>query len=80
MLKIGKKLTAAGATEGGAKSQLGAWESHFADCMPSNERVAQLMELEGVPSLGEFVAVYEAPVDIEMEADSIWPPERAVLY
>ena len=79
MLKIGKKFTADATTEGSAAAMLDAWDGHFPD-MPSNERIGQLLDLEGVPSLGDFLKIYEQPVDIKMEGESIWPPERAVVY
>jgi hypothetical protein len=48
--------------------------------MPSNERLAQLHELEGLPSLAEFLDIFESPVDVVVQSEDIWPPERPVVY
>jgi hypothetical protein len=48
MLKIGKKVTASGIPSDGTGALIDGWESNFADSMPSNERVAQLLDLDGV--------------------------------
>lgn len=74
MLKIGKKLSA-----GLPDSVIDNWESNFPD-MPSNERVDQLLSMEELPPLDEFMEVFEAPVDILMEGERVWPPERAQPY
>ena len=79
-LKMGKKFTESGATEASAGAMIDSWEANFSEFMPSNERVAQVMDLEGVPTLDDFLRIYESPVEIEMESDFIWPPERAAVY
>jgi len=75
MLKIGKKLK-----EGKDVSILDSWESHFSDSMPSNERVDQLLDLSELPQLDGFLELYEIPVDMTMESDRVWPPERPQPY
>ena len=40
----------------------------------------QVLELEEIPTLADFMAIFDAPVDIVMEADRVWPPERAMVY
>ena len=80
MLKIGKKFSAHSATETSAAAMIDAWEANFSEYMPSNERVAQVLDLEGVPTLDDFLRIYETPVEIHMASDSIWPPERAAVY
>ena len=80
MLKIGKKLTADRTSPASAAKLVASWEKHFADFMPSNERLAQLHELEGLPSLAEFLDIFESPVDVVVQSEEIWPPERPVVY
>ncbi len=80
MLKIGKKFTADSASPAAAASLVASWDAHFADFMPSNERLAQLHELEGLPSLNDFLDIFEAPVDVAVQGDEIWPPERQQVY
>ena len=48
--------------------------------MPSNERLAQLFELEGLPTLADFLDIFESPVEVIMELDTTWPPERPQVY
>jgi hypothetical protein len=74
MLKIGKKLTADRTSPASAAKLVASWEKHFADFMPSNERLAQLHELEGLPSLAEFLDIFESPVDVVVQSEEIWPP------
>ena len=75
MLKIGKALKA-----GKDVSILDKWDTHFSDSMPSNERVDQLLDLSELPALDAFLQIYEAPVDMTMESDRVWPPERPQPY
>ena len=75
MLKIGRKLR-----EGAADTVIDQWESNFAGTMPSNERAEQLLELGELPGLADFLANFESSVDIVMEGDRVWPPERAQPY
>jgi len=80
MLKIGKKITSDGASPKAAKDLVSRWESNFTDCMPSNERLAQLFELEGLPTLIDFLDIFDSHVDVVMEGETIWPPERPQVY
>ena len=81
MLKMGKKFKEGNKTPAGAADLIQGWETHFADCMPSNERIAQLLEPEhGLPTISDFLSIFESPVDVRMESESIWPPERAIVY
>ena len=68
MLKIGKKLK-----DGTPPSALDSWEGHFADCMPSNERVTQVLDLHEVPTLADFLAIYDTPVNVVLQ---VRPPNR----
>ena len=61
-------------------AKLDSWAGEFADCMPSNERVQQLIFEEKVLDLADFMAVYEAPVDTQMKSATVWPPDRHLLY
>lgn len=80
MMKIGKKFTADRSSPQAAASLVAHWDQHFAEFMPSNERLGQLFELEGLPTLGDFLDIYETPVDVAMEGDQIWPPEHPQVY
>lgn len=77
-LELGKRLGALGRAELG--KALDDWSSAFGDSMPSNERVSQLIFEERVMDLAEFMAVYEAPVDTQMQSQLIWPMDRPLLY
>jgi len=76
MLKIGGGVGEMSAPE---LQKIDSWESNFPD-IPSNERVGQYLELEEVPTLSDFMSIFEAPVDIDMQADRVWPPERPMVY
>ena len=54
--------------------------SNFADSMPSNERVDQLLDIPELPSLDAFLGIFDTPVDIIMESERVWPPERQQPY
>jgi len=76
MMKIGQGV---GAMEAGDMAKIDRWADHFPD-IPSNERVGQVLEVEEVPSLAAFLGIFDAPIDISMQADRVWPPERAMVY
>ena len=80
MLKIGAKFSIDSMTSSGRMQALVDWEAWAADSMPSNERIGQILELTEVPSLGDFLAIFEAPIEIDMMADRVWPPERPAVY
>ena len=71
MLKIGKLLS----KNGVSLSALDSWESSkdLSD-MPSNERVAQLLDFAELTPLDAFMKIFETPVDIMLESDRTWPP------
>ena len=69
MMKVGKHLS----TSGGDAASLSKWESLGLD-MPSNERIAQLLELTEPTPLATFMQIYETPVDVVMESERVWPP------
>ena len=77
-LKLGKSLGGLGRSELSAK--LDDWSTAFGDCMPSNERVSQLVFEDRVMDLAEFMAIYEAPVDTQMPSQLVWPLERPLFY
>mmetsp|Transcript_124 Transcript_124/g.273 ORF Transcript_124/g.273 Transcript_124/m.273 type:complete len:244 (+) Transcript_124:21-752(+) len=78
MLKLGKALSPMSKEE--ASTALSIWESNFGDFMPSNERVSQLLEIEEVPTLADFIAVYETPSELTLMPDMVWPPDRPLVY
>ena len=75
MLKVGKKLS-----EGQPVTIIDKWESNFSDSMPSNERIDQLLDIVDLPTLDAFLAIYDSPVDVIMEGERVWPPERPQPY
>ena len=78
MLKLGKALCSLSRAEANAK--LDAWSTSFADFMPSNERVEQLLDLGEIMSLPEFIEIYEAPSVTHLTEDKVWPPNRPLVY
>jgi hypothetical protein len=48
--------------------------------MPSNERVQQMLDLEELPTLSEFIATFDAVPDIALSADTVWPAEQPLLF
>lgn len=80
MIKIGKKFGAEGMTPSTRIQALTEWESWASDSMPSNERMGQLLELAECPSLADFLAIFEPPIEVELMGDRVWPPERPSVY
>ncbi len=78
MLKLGKALCSLSRDEANAK--LDAWSTAFADFMPSNERVEQLLEMSEIMSLSEFVAIYQAPSVMTLTEEKVWPMNRPLVY
>jgi len=48
--------------------------------MPSNERIQQLLELDELPTLSEFVNTFEVAGDVDLMSDSVWPAEMPLVY
>ena len=48
--------------------------------MVSNERVEQLLQIEELPTLNEFVRTYETPSDVILKSDVVWPPPSPLVY
>ena len=44
------------------------------------EQVTQILELEEVPSLGAFTAIFEEPTGLALSEDRVWPPNRPLVY
>lgn len=77
-IKLGRAFGDKGRPEIGAA--LDKWSTTFSDFMPSNERVQQLAFEESVLDLSEFMAVYEAPIDMQMRSAIVWPADKPLLY
>jgi len=78
MLKLGHALDPL--TKEEASAALDSWETRLADMMPSNERVQQAVELSEVPSLADFIAIYEKPKEFPLISDQVWPPNKPLVY
>ena len=48
--------------------------------MPSNERVQQIIDNEDVPSLSDFLSVYDAKANVELTSARVWPPDAPMRY
>ena len=79
MVTVGKKLSSRD-SESAGMALLDSWETHFRSSMVSNERVGQLLDVDGVPSLADFLEIFESPVEVQMASDRVWPPEGHAVY
>lgn len=79
LLKVGKVV---GAMErAAAAATLDNWSAEFgADVVPSNERVQQIIDNEDVPSLSDFLSVYDAKANVELKSARVWPPDAPMRY
>ena len=79
LLKVGKVV---GAMErAAAAATLDNWSTEFgADVVPSNERVQQIIDNEDVPSLSDFLSVYDAKANVELTSARVWPPDAPMRY
>ena len=48
--------------------------------MPSNERVQQLLDLEELPSLAEFIQTFDDVTDVTLGSDAVWPAEPPLIF
>ncbi|KAL1527566.1 hypothetical protein AB1Y20_008953 [Prymnesium parvum] len=76
MIKIGQAVGPMGSHD---LNKIDAWQAHFPE-MPSNERVGQAIEHDDVPTLKDFLDIFETPVEISLQSDRVWPPERPMVY
>lgn len=43
--------------------------------LPTNERLLMLSSLAEVASLEEYLEIYDAPIEIDLEGDKVWPSQ-----
>lgn len=77
-IKIGRSVGKLSRPE--LSAALDSWSTSFEDCMPSNERVSQLVFEDLVLDLAEFMVVYEAPVTPSTSSASVSPAGKPLLY
>mmetsp|Transcript_19411 Transcript_19411/g.41045 ORF Transcript_19411/g.41045 Transcript_19411/m.41045 type:complete len:258 (-) Transcript_19411:229-1002(-) len=77
-LKVLKTLDSLSYDE--TSTALADWQNRFRTVMPSNERLQQILEIDEVPSLEDFVAIYETPSDATFISDRVWPPAKPLVY
>jgi len=78
MIKVCRSLDQI--TKEEAAIALADWHKAYADFMPSNERCAQLLELDECPPLADFAAVFETPTEVSLTSDKVWPSDRPLIY
>ena len=59
---------------------LDKWSTDFSDFMPSNERVSQLLALDELPTLQEFIDTYESSEEVTSMSEVVWPAEPTLAY
>ena len=52
----------------------------YSDFMPSNERVSQLLALDELPTLQEFIDTYESSEEATSMSEVVWPAEPTLAY
>eukprot|EP00312_Isochrysidales_sp_CCMP1244_P000353 CAMPEP_0196669072 /NCGR_PEP_ID=MMETSP1090-20130531/384_1 /TAXON_ID=37098 /ORGANISM="Isochrysis sp, Strain CCMP1244" /LENGTH=249 /DNA_ID=CAMNT_0042006569 /DNA_START=16 /DNA_END=765 /DNA_ORIENTATION=+ len=63
-----------------ASQKLAEWETRYSDFMPSNERVSQLLALDELPTLQEFIDTYESSEEVSSMSEVVWPAEPTLAY
>lgn len=68
--KVGQSLQ--GLTEAEVKRRLNSLESHF-ESIPTPETILSLTPAEDAPTLDEYLSVFDAPVNVDLESEAVFP-------
>jgi hypothetical protein len=69
--KVGQSLQQ-GQTEAEVKRRLMSLESHF-DNVPAPETILSLTPAEDAPTLDEYLSIFDAPVNVDLESEAVFP-------
>jgi hypothetical protein len=66
-------------TQAEQRKQLSALAS-FHDDLPAPESLLSLVSAEDAPTLPEFLDIFDAPVNLDLDSERVWPMPPALKY
>ncbi|KAG5176840.1 hypothetical protein JKP88DRAFT_202803 [Tribonema minus] len=72
------ELAAEVAAAGGASSS--DLKRRYAHLVASNERCAALARADAFMPIGEYLDLYDTPIDAALEGERVWPAQQVVRY
>lgn len=73
LVQLGQRLTDADLTPADISAALDNLGQRYPQHLPSNERVVEFATSDKVTSLNEWLALFDAPVELTLEQDLVWP-------
>jgi len=73
MRKVGISLM--GLPEEERKRRLSALSKHYED-MPAPELVLALVPAEDAPTFDEYLSIFDAPLNVDLDSEQVWPMPR----
>jgi hypothetical protein len=59
---------------------LDSLKQRYPHYLPSNERVMAFSQWDKLPSLAEYLDIFEAPVEFVLESNLVWPAPAPLEY
>lgn len=80
LVALGKELTNQDLTHADISAALDTLRQRYADYIPTNERIKAIVALDGIPKLEEYMEIFDAPVDVDLESELVWPHPPSLKY
>jgi electron transfer flavoprotein alpha/beta subunit len=77
LIKLGKTLADMSQKE--LETALGSLETAFLE-LPAVVTVLGLVTHPNVPDLEEYLAIFDSPVDIDLDSEQIWPAPLPITF
>mmetsp|Transcript_3901 Transcript_3901/g.8374 ORF Transcript_3901/g.8374 Transcript_3901/m.8374 type:complete len:240 (+) Transcript_3901:151-870(+) len=77
MRKAGPGLV--GHSDAELRRRLSSFDSYFED-VPAPELLLSLTPAEDAPSLEEFLDIFDAPINVDLDSESVWPMPMGLKY
>jgi len=80
LVQLGQQLNDADLTHADISAALDNLRQRYADFIPSNERLKALTSVPGITTLEEYLDIFDAPIEVALDRELVWPPPPALEY
>lgn len=80
LVRLGQQLTEADLTHADISAALDNLRQRYSEFLPSNDRIKKLCEMEGLTTLEEYLDLFDAPFDVPLESELVWPAPKSLVY
>lgn len=80
LVQLGHRLNDADLSHADISAALDNLRQRYAEFIPSNERLKAFTGLKGVTTLQEYLEIFDAPIEVNLDRELVWPPPPALEY